>query len=133
MPIQKGCGESPHYLRSALFIPKRRREALCANPCSPVWGRRPRRSLNSGNGLPSQERSVHVSVDLLQQWVQRCVGLGLLDDLYELRMLRDQLPKVHHFLKELWEEEGVIWMVALQVELKHVHNPLLQLLNVAYV
>lgn len=98
-----------------------------------LFGAADLRSLEWWQWLPSQEKSVHVSVDLLQQRVQRGVRLGLLDDLHELRMLRDQLPKVHHFLKKFREEKGVIRMVALEVELEHVHDPFLQLLNVSYV
>lgn len=48
-------------------------------------------------------------------------------------MLRDQLPEVRHFLKELWEEKGVVRVVALQVESEHMHNALLHFLNVSYV
>lgn len=77
--------------------------------------------------------SVHISVDLLQQWVERRVRLGLFDDLHQLCVLRDQLPEVHHFLKEFWEEKGVIRMVALQVKFEHVHDTLLHFLNVSYV
>lgn len=77
--------------------------------------------------------SVHVPVDFLQQRVQGGVRLRLFDDLHELRVLCDELPEVCHFLKEFWEEEGVVWVVGLQVKFEHVHNALLHFFNVSHV
>lgn len=77
--------------------------------------------------------SVHVPVDFLQQRVQGSVGLRLLDDLHELRVLRDELPEVRHFLQEFWEEKDVVWVVGLQVKFEHVHNALLHFFNVSHV
>lgn len=98
---------------------------------SPGWGL-PTSEVH-GQWQLSQEKSVHVPIDLLQQWVQCRIRLGLLDDLNQLRVLGDKLPEVHHFLEKFWEEKGIVRMVALQVELEHVHDPLLHLLNVPYV
>ncbi|EPY87023.1 hypothetical protein CB1_000279021 [Camelus ferus] len=67
------------------------------------------------------------------QRVQSRVRLCLLDDLHQLRVLRDQLPQVCQFLEEFWEEEDVVRMVALQVEPQNVHNALLHFLNVSHI
>lgn len=62
------------------------------------------------------QSSVHVSVDLLQEWVQRRV-LCLFDLLHQLCMLSDQLPEVSQFLQQPGEEESVVRMIGQQMEL----------------
>lgn len=84
------------------------------------------------NLLSGLSISVHVSVDLLQQGVERHV-LCFLDLLDQLSMLGDQLPEVGQFLQQLGEEEGVVWVVGQQVEPQHLNNVLLHALNVANV
>lgn len=76
--------------------------------------------------------SVHVSVDLLQQRVQRRV-LSLFDLLHQLRVLGDQLPQVGQFLQQPREQEGVVRVVGQQVELQHLHDVLLHPLDVSHV
>lgn len=58
--------------------------------------------------------SVHVSVDFLQERVQRGV-LRRLDLLDQLSVLRDQLPEVGQLLQQPGEEEGVVGVVGQQV------------------
>lgn len=75
---------------------------------------------------------IHVSVDLLQQRVQRRV-LCFLDVLHQLSVLRDQLPEVSQFLQQSGEQEAVVGVVGQQVEPQHLHDGLLQLLHQRHV
>lgn len=72
---------------------------------------------------------VHVLVDLLEQRVQRGLGLGLLDPLHHLRMLGDQLPQVSHLLQQLGEEVLGIGVVGLQVEFEGTQDGVLDSLH----
>lgn len=76
--------------------------------------------------------SIHVSVDLLQERMQRRI-LRLLDLLHQLRVLGDQLPQVGQLLQKLGEEEGVVRVVGQQVEPQDLHDALLHTLDVAHV
>lgn len=91
-------------------------------------------SLKKGDGLcsASPQPSVHVFVDLLQEWVKRGV-LCLFDLLHQLCMLSDKLPEVRQFLQQLGEKESVIGVIGQQMELEHVHDALLHLLDVLHV
>lgn len=65
--------------------------------------------------------------------MQGGIRFSLFDDLYQLSMLCDQLPKVGHLLEQLGEKEVIVRMVVLQVKLEHVHDALLHPLNVSHV
>lgn len=76
---------------------------------------------------------VHVLVDLLQKWVQRCLRLCLLDLLHQLGVLRHQLPQVSHLLQQLGEEVLGIRVVGLQVKLQRLQDVVLDLLHLLHV
>lgn len=76
--------------------------------------------------------SVHVSINLLQQWVKWGV-FCFFDLLHQLCMLGDQLPEVRQFLQQSGEKEGVIGVIGQEMELQHSYDALLHPLNVCHV
>lgn len=48
-------------------------------------------------------------------------------------MLSDKLPEVRQFLQQLGEKESVVGVIGQQMELEHVHDGLLHLLDVLHV
>ena len=105
---------------------------LLGRPALRGWSwEKPRRGRGGGGGRPPP--SVHVLVDLLEQGVQRGLGLGLLDPLHHLGVLRDQLPQVGHLLQQLGEEVLRIGVVGLQVELEGAQDGVLDGLHLRHV
>lgn len=80
----------------------------------------------------NQHLSIHVSVYLLQERVERRV-LRLLDLLHQLSVLGDQLPEVSQLLQQPGEEEAVVGVVDQQVAPQHLNDCLLQLLHQRHV
>lgn len=77
------------------------------------------------SGWWTEKPSVHVLVDLLEQGVQRGLGLRLFDPLHHLGVLGDQLPQVSHLLQQFGEEVLGVRVVGLQVELEGAQDGVL--------
>ena len=72
---------------------------------------------------------VQILHDLLQQWMQAHVSLGLLQQLDQVHMVCDKLPEVCHLLEHFGEKLEGVGVVHLQLELQGMEHRLLEVLN----